>query len=181
MARVILVTGGCRSGKSAFAEQLALSCPGKRRYIATCHVFDEEMAERVRRHKERRKADGWVTLEEECDLAGALALCPAGSSVLVDCLTLWINNLMYRAETENRVFDEDAMNRACDRLEQQLRTMEGTVVFVLNEVGLGVVPENALARRFRDCSGRCGQRIAALAGEVWLTVCGIPVKVKGEK
>ena len=118
MARVILVTGGCRSGKSAFAEQLALSCPGERRYIATCHVFDEEMAERVRRHKERRKADGWVTLEEECDLAGALALCPAGSAVLVDCLTLWINNLMYRAETENRVFDEDAMNRACDRLER---------------------------------------------------------------
>lgn len=179
MAKVILVTGGCRSGKSAFAERLALSHPGEHRYIATCHVFDEEMAERVRRHRARRSADGWVTVEEEYELAEALAKCPPESTVLVDCLTLWINNLMYRAERRNELFDEDAMAEECRHLEKSLAAMKGTVIFVLNEVGLGVVPENALSRRFRDCSGRCGQMIAALADEVYWTVCGIPAKLKG--
>lgn len=179
MAKVILVTGGCRSGKSAFAEQLAKSHSGALRYIATCHVFDGEMAERVRRHRERRSADGWVTIEEEYELTEALEQCPPGSSVLVDCLTLWINNLMFRAEQEGCVFGERMMTSECARLERQLDSMEGTVVFVLNEVGMGIVPENAQARRFRDCSGRCGQLIAALADEVYWVVCGIPSKLKG--
>lgn len=179
MAKVILVTGGCRSGKSAFAEQLARSHSGGLRYIATCHVFDEEMAERVRRHRDRRSGEGWVTIEEEYELVDVLAQCPPGSSVLIDCLTFWINNLMFRAEREGREFGEQAMVSECLRLNRQLASMDGTVVLVLSEVGMGIVPENALARRFRDCSGRCGQLIAALADEVYWVVCGIPSKLKG--
>ena len=179
MAKVILVTGGCRSGKSEFAERLALSCSKVRRYIATCPVCDEEMAGRVRRHRERRRADGWETIEEPCELSEVLRQSPPESVVLVDCLTLWISNLMVRAEERGDVFDESAAEQESRRLERTLSDVRATVIFVLNEVGMGVVPENALARRFRDCSGRCGQVIAGFADEVYFLVCGIPMKVKG--
>ena len=168
MAKVILVTGGCRSGKSQFAEHLALSASEIRRYIATCPVCDGEMAERVRRHRERRSADGWVTIEEPLHLTEALKQCPPGSAVLVDCLTLWISNWMFEAEKQGKCLDEAATEQECLRLQQTLKAMPATVVFVQNEVGMGVVPENALARRFRDCSGRCGQIVAGFADEVYL-------------
>ncbi len=179
MADVILVTGGCRSGKSAFAEQLVREAePEKRFYIATCPVFDSEMEERVRLHRERRAADHWTTVEEETDLVFALNRCGSGA-VLVDCLTLWISNLIYAAEQKNTVFTEGEMRLECERLQTACASFDGTVVFVMNEVGLGIVPENELSRRFRDCSGRCGQMMASFANRVYLTVCGIPMKLKG--
>lgn len=180
MAEVILVTGGCRSGKSAFAEKLVREADSENRfYIATCPVVDAEMAERVRRHQERRAADRWITIEEETDLVSALRRCTAGSAVLVDCLTLWISNLMYAADQKNRLFGEDEMRAECERFQAACAAFDGTIVLVLNEVGLGIVPENEIARRFRDCSGRCGQMIASFADRVYLTVCGIPMKLKG--
>ncbi|MGU3536921.1 bifunctional adenosylcobinamide kinase/adenosylcobinamide-phosphate guanylyltransferase [Methylobacterium sp. A54F] len=164
--RLTLVLGGARSGKSAYAEALIERAPAPWLYLATAEIWDDEMAERVRLHRERRRA-GWETRDVPRDLAGALAAAPG--PVLVDCLTLWLTNVMLAegdvpAETE-------ALCAAC-------RVARGPVVLVSNEVGLGIVPENALARRFRDAAGRLHQRLAAEADRVVLTVAGLPLTVK---
>ena len=177
MSRIILVTGGARSGKSVFAEKCTSEYAGKRAYIATAHIFDEEMAQRVKLHRDRRDGDGWVTIEEEYDLNAALkqAQEQKAGAVLVDCLTIWINNLMFR----NAAFSEAEMVAETEKLIGSLKVFPGLAVLVINEVGQGIVPENAQARLFRDCSGRCGQLIAAVADEVFYCVCGIPWKIKG--
>ena len=177
MNKIILVTGGARSGKSVFAEKCTLDHAGKRIYIATAHIFDEEMARRVKLHRERRAGEGWSTIEEEYDLNAALKLAQEqqAEAVLVDCLTIWINNLMFR----NANFTEAEMRLKTEKLIGSLKAFPGLAVLVISEVGQGIVPENAQARLFRDCSGRCGQMIAAAADEVWYCVCGIPWKIKG--
>ena len=175
--KIILVTGGARSGKSVFAENCTAPWQGKRAYIATAHVTDEEMAQRVKLHQERRTAGGWFNIEEEYDLAGALRRAEEHGvqAVLVDCLTVWIGNLMFRCAD----FSEADMRRETEKLTAALKAFPGLAVLVISEVGMSIVPENELARRFRDCSGRCGQLIAAAADEVWYCVCGIPMKIKG--
>ena len=177
MNRIILVTGGARSGKSVFAENLTAAFAGRRAYIATAPVTDGEMAQRVKAHWERRAGNGWSNIEEQCDLVSALRRAEElhAEAVLVDCLTLWISNLMFRSGS----FSEADMCAETEKLTAALKTFPGTAVLVISEVGQGIVPENALARRFRDCSGRCGQMIAADADEVWYCVCGIPMKIKG--
>ena len=178
--KIVLVIGGARSGKSHFSEELVLRAEGTPFYIATAPVLDSEMAERVRLHQERRAAANWVTIEEERNLVNAIRLAAAeeAGAVLIDCLTLWINNLFFRAEQEKREFGEAEMAAECDRLIPELRAFPGIVVAVLNEVGMGIVPESPLARRFRDCSGRCGQKIAAAADALYFTVCGIAQRIK---
>ncbi len=176
MANIILVTGGARGGKSAYAESLAGSFPGPRAYIATAPVFDEEMAKRVARHQQQRKNDGWDTIEEEIDLFGAIQKAAAYDTILVDCLTLWINNLLYR----NKRISEDDMSAKCARLKKVCAEFDGNIIFVINEVGMGIVPENPLARAFRDLSGRCSQNIAKFANKVVLVSCGIPLILKDE-
>lgn len=168
---LVLVTGGARSGKSSFAEERVLRSASKPFYIATCPVLDEEMRKRIERHQQLRARKGFTTIEEELDLAGALqkAMETGADGILVDCLTLWINNLLYH----DPGFDETKMRRTVETLLVTLKKFPGTVVLVINEVGLGLVPENALGRTFRDCSGRCSQMIAAAAQEVWFCVCGI--------
>lgn len=177
MNRIILVTGGARSGKSVFAEKCTSEYAGKRAYIATAHIFDEEMERRVKLHRERRAGEGWFTIEEEYDLSAALkrAQEQKAEAVLVDCLTIWINNLMFR----NPDFTEEGMRRETEKLIGSLKSFPGLAVLVISEVGQGIVPDNAPARLFRDCSGRCGQLVAAAADEVWYCVCGIPWKIKG--
>ncbi|MBO4632666.1 MAG: bifunctional adenosylcobinamide kinase/adenosylcobinamide-phosphate guanylyltransferase [Lentisphaeria bacterium] len=177
MNKIILVTGGARSGKSVFAEKCTADYTGNRVYIATAHIMDEEMKQRVKLHQERRAGNGWFNIEEEYDIASALKQAERqhAGAALVDCLTVWINNLMFRDES----FNEKGMIRETDRLLTALKHFPGLTVLVLNEVGQGIVPENASARIFRDCSGRCGQMIAAAADEVWYCVCGIPMKIKG--
>ena len=174
---IVLVTGGARSGKSAFAENLVRSYGGRRVYVATAPVCDAEMAERVRLHRERRAADGWTTIEEQVDLPQALrqAASEGATAVLIDCLTLWINNLLYHDAS----LDEAGFAERCRELLTTLRALPLSCVMVLSEVGLGMVPENALARRFRDLSGLCAQMVASEADEVFLVVAGIPVKIKG--
>lgn len=176
MAKLILVTGGARSGKSTFSESLTDPFTGKRFYIATAPVLDPEMEYRVKLHQERRRGNGWTTIEEETNLISAVdrAQEEGAEAILVDCLTLWINNLLYR----NPEFREADMARETADFLQRIHSFPGTVVLVLNEVGMGIVPENELSRNFRDCSGRCGQCIAREADEVWLCVCGIPMKIK---
>lgn len=178
MARIMLITGGCRSGKSAYAQQMAESLPAKRLYVATAPVTDEEMRQRIERHKLARRDRGWETVEEQIDLVGVFERHREHHVVLVDCVTLWVNNLMYRAEQESRELDEADVAKQCEAMLDAVEACPGTAIFVTNEVGLGVVPENATARRYRDLIGRANQVIGARADTVTLVCCGIPLHLK---
>ncbi|MCE5263597.1 MAG: bifunctional adenosylcobinamide kinase/adenosylcobinamide-phosphate guanylyltransferase [Deltaproteobacteria bacterium] len=179
MAEIILITGGSRSGKSACAQKMAEARPGPRAYVATCPVIDPEMAERVRKHREARVGKGWETIEETVDLAGVIGRARGYRLLLVDCLTLWINNLLYEAEQRGERFMEQEAAERCRELIDAARACPGTVIFVTNEVGMGIVPGNETARRFRDAAGRCNQEMAAAAEKVTLVVSGIPLEIKG--
>jgi adenosylcobinamide kinase / adenosylcobinamide-phosphate guanylyltransferase len=165
-----LVLGGARSGKSRYAEQVAMSSRPPWIYLATAESFDDEMATRIAQHKDRRSQD-WLTIDAPLDLAGALAVIPRSATVLIDCLTLWLSNLMLA---------ERDIDAEIERLEAAMLAHEAPLVLVSNEVGFGIVPDNALARRFRDFQGLLNQRIAARAGRVVLVVAGLPMIVKGQ-
>jgi adenosylcobinamide kinase / adenosylcobinamide-phosphate guanylyltransferase len=167
-AKLTLILGGARSGKSRYAERLIETFPPPWIYIATAEAEDAEMAERIADHKARRGAQ-WQTVEASRALAEALAAAPPGAAVLIDCLTLWLSNLMASGS------DIDASTRA---LKEVLAKRTGPTVMVSNEVGLGIVPDNALARRFRDLQGRLNQDLAAEALRVVMMVAGLPVPVK---
>ena len=163
-----LVLGGMRSGKSEYAERL-IEAHGPGVYIATAQVLDTEMAERVRRHRERR-GDSWATVEEPLDLAETLGAHGAtGRAVLIDCLTLWLSNLL--AAGRDAEVETAALAAALARLLVP-------VVMVSNEVGLGIVPDNALARVFADAAGRLNQAMAAAADRVVLVSAGLPLVLK---
>jgi adenosylcobinamide kinase/adenosylcobinamide-phosphate guanylyltransferase len=138
-------------------------------YVATAEPFDDEMTARITGHRERRGRD-WRTIETPLDLAGAISSAPASSTILVDCLTLWLSNLMFK---------ERDIDTEIERLEAAMIARKAPIVLVSNEVGFGIVPDNAQARRFRDLQGRLNQRIAARAGRVVLVVAGLPMFVKG--
>jgi adenosylcobinamide kinase/adenosylcobinamide-phosphate guanylyltransferase len=174
-----LVTGGCRSGKSRHAQNLAEAVPagrrgrrGRRCYIATCVPLDEEMAQRVARHQADRGPE-WRTVEQPIAVARAIEAHSAEASViLVDCLTLWISNLMGAGN------DMDAVVAAAQELAEAVGRSACPVILVTNEVGAGIVPENALARRYRDAAGLVNQILAAACDRVVWTVAGIPVQIK---
>ncbi|WBL33323.1 bifunctional adenosylcobinamide kinase/adenosylcobinamide-phosphate guanylyltransferase [Sinirhodobacter sp. HNIBRBA609] len=167
MTRIILVTGGARSGKSCIAEERTLAFGRPASYIATAQAFDTEMEKRIATHQERRGAE-WVTHAEPLDLVGALNL-TEGQPRLVDCLTLWLTNLMLGGH------DWQLAGR---ELVSALPRQASPVVLVTNEIGAGIVPENKLARDFRDAAGLLNQWVAAVADEVTLAVAGLPLKVK---
>lgn len=170
ISRSVLVLGGARSGKSAFAERLAGESGLARHYLATGRSWDEEMRERILRHQVDR-GEGWITHEEPVELVSRLAaLDDPGKVILVDCLTLWVTNLMM----ENR-----EMAAAFAALAAFLPKALARVVLVSNEVGLGIVPENRMAREFRDHAGRLHQAVAANASEVYFVAAGLPLKMKG--
>lgn len=166
---LVLVLGGARSGKSRHAEALCARSGLEPVYLATATAGDAEMAARIERHRRERGA-GWTTVEEPLELAAALARWRSPQRiVLVECLTLWLSNLMGA---------ERPVEPAVDAVLAELDSDRGPVVLVSNEVGLGVVPMNALARRFVDDAGRLHQRLAARAEHVVLLVAGLPVVVK---
>jgi len=181
MAEIILITGGARSGKSSFAETRAEETGRSLLYIATCPLIDAEMEDRIRRHRERRAARGWKTVEEPVDVAGALLKNGEGQTTVVDCLTLWINNLMYEAQRREESFTEENIVFHCRQLILACQEINGTVLFVSNEVGMGIVPDNETARRYRDIAGRCNQEMAAAAKEVVLLISGIPLVLKDDR
>lgn len=166
--RLTFVLGGARSGKSRHAETLVEACPPPWTYIATAQSFDDEMHERILEHRKRRGTD-WQTAEAPIELAEALSTVPAGAPVLIDCLTLWMSNLLLA----ERDIEAEIL-----RLVDRLRKPTGPWIVVSNEVGLGIVPDNALARRFRDAAGRLNQLVAAEADNVVFMVAGLPMKVK---
>jgi adenosylcobinamide kinase/adenosylcobinamide-phosphate guanylyltransferase len=167
LARVTLVLGGARCGKSRFAEQLLERHDGRRVYLATAEALDSEMAERIRRHRERR-GSAWQTVEAPLDLPGALAAAGDGA-VLVDCLTLWLSNLMSAGRD---------LAAATAALLDTVARRSAPTVLVSNEVGWGIVPDNALARSFRDAAGLMHQAVAAAADRVVLMVAGLPLLLK---
>ncbi len=164
-----VVTGGARSGKSRFAESLVRSTGRPKVYIATAQAWDDEMRDRIAQHRADRGHD-WQTVEAPRDLAATLAHIPADACVLVDCATLWLTNqLLADADLET---ESDALLHA-------VSACAAPVVVVTNEVGWGIVPDNALARKFRDAQGRLNQRMAAKAGLVVAVMAGLPLVLKG--
>lgn len=177
MSRTIFITGGARSGKSAFAEKLALASGGPLGYLATAQTLDSEMDERVKLHRERR-GEVWQTIEEPLHLSQGLARCDGLYRViLVDCITLWLSNLMFKYEEAGEDI-EARITEDLHRLKTTLHGMVTPVIIVSNEVGMGIVPENDLARLFRDIAGRANQTLAAAADEVHAVISGIPLKLK---
>lgn len=167
---ITFILGGARSGKSSRAQALAEATGPKRCYIATAQAFDDEMKHRIAVHQAER-GDGWTTLEAPLELTDALAVAgKSGDIVLIDCLTLWLSNLMHH---ERDIAEETS------RLVAALKACPVPVIVVSNEVGLSIVPENPLARAFRDAQGRLNQDIAAAADIVELVAAGLPLKLKG--
>lgn len=170
MKRIILITGGSRSGKSSYAEQLALELSDAPVYLATARIWDEEFRERVRRHQERRGPQ-WTNIEEEKQLSRHDL---AGRVVLVDCLTLWCTNFFFDLESDvDRALAE--AKAELDRFTAQ----DATFILVTNEIGMGGTSDNEVQRKFTDLQGWMNQYTASIADEVVLMVCGIPVKIKG--
>ena len=168
MAMSILVTGGARSGKSRYAEQRTRELGSAPVYIATAEAFDAEMADRIAQHQKRRGPE-WQTINAPLDLSQALREADGRGPCLVDCLTIWLNNLM---------FHERDIAAATQALISVIHKRVDPVILVTNEVGSGIVPENALARRFRDEAGRMNQTMAAAVDEVYVSISGIPLKLK---
>ena len=172
-----LVIGGARSGKSRHAEALARGTGLERVYLATATAWDDEMRERIALHRAARAADGWLTVEEPLALAEALRREAApGRVVLVDCLTLWLTNVMLGAAPEAA---RETVEAAEATLVAAVTALAGPAIFVSNEVGWGIVPDNRLARDFRDAQGRLNQRMAETCGRVILVAAGLPLVLKG--
>ena len=173
MARIVYITGGARSGKSSYAQKRAEEHDGSLLYVATAEVRDDEMADRVEKHQLAR-GDRWQSLEEPVALAEKVPAAAGNcSAVLVDCLTLWLSNLL-----EIHGEDHGKTTEVAAELLRALGELNGTIYIVSNEVGSGIVPENRLARVFRDLAGQVNQQFAEAADEAWLVVSGMPLKLK---
>ncbi len=177
MGKVILVSGGARSGKSAFALKLASeSSYAEKLFIATAVVFDNEMSERVQKHKQERGSE-WKTIESPYELPKTVENLPSKTVAVVDCLSVWLGNVWYKYGD-----DEDTLSLHIDYLHKSIQNWKtensGEIILVTNEVGCGIIPPDAATRRYRDWAGRLNQHIGKIASEVFLCVCGIPMKIK---
>ncbi len=176
-SRIIFITGGARSGKSSLALKPASLYTGKKAYIATAEPLDSEMCERIDLHK-RQRGSGWHVIEEPLNIPDVIRkLMGEYPLIVLDCLTLWVSNLLTGQYEE--MFIETEFQRLIKTLESFKMTPGSQLIIVSNEVGLGIVPDNALARRFRDKAGILNQMVVELADEVYLAVSGIPLRIKG--
>ncbi len=168
MAKITLITGGARSGKSSTALKLSLQYPKERTFIATAVAFDDDMQNRIRKHREER-ADMFKTIEEPIKLSNAIQSAADSTNIcIVDCLTMWCNNIMHYNKPDET-----------DKLLSTIKNPKFDMILVTNEVGMGIVPNNKLSRDYRDLLGTLNQKIAELADNVILMVSGIPVYIKG--
>lgn len=181
MGHLTLVTGGSRSGKSAYALELAesLAPAGERIFLATAPLLDDEMTQRVRRHQQERDGRGWSTIEEPLNAHDAIAAADGKAVILLDCLTLWVNNRLFHASQNGCECSEDSIRAASEELLAACRARPGPSILVTNEVGFSIVPENPLARLYRDLVGRCNQTVARSADSVVLLCCGCLLPLKG--
>ncbi|MBI05278.1 MAG: bifunctional adenosylcobinamide kinase/adenosylcobinamide-phosphate guanylyltransferase [Pelagibacteraceae bacterium] len=164
------VIGGASSGKSLYAEELVMELPGAPIYLATAQAFDDEMEDKIASHR-RRRGDDWTTIEEPYDLPDAISENGVSNTVLlVDCLTLWLSNL---------IFLERDISKESDDLIEAISKVKGCIVLVSNEVGLGLVPDNQVGRHFRDLQGTLNQKVAAAADRVVFIAAGLPLTLKG--
>ncbi|WP_010248166.1 bifunctional adenosylcobinamide kinase/adenosylcobinamide-phosphate guanylyltransferase [Acetivibrio cellulolyticus] len=185
MGRLVVVTGGARSGKSTFAEMLAKDCKCDVVYIATSIPFDDEMKARIKKHIEQRPKN-WKTVEAYKDIDKHLAKEKSDSVVfLLDCITIMITNIMLEASidwdgaSDNEIdYVEDSVKVQIEKVLKAVKEKDAIFILVTNEIGMGIVPENKLSRIFRDIAGRINQILASAADEVYLCVSGIPVKIK---
>lgn len=169
LPKLTLVIGGARSGKSSFAETLVIESHLPRRYIATAQAWDAEMRDRIAQHREQRD-EHWLTIEAPMDLAGALHAAKPDEAILVDCATLWLSN---------QLLSDADLAEAATELQAALAACPAKIVVVSNEVGWSIVPENALARRFRDAQGRLNQSLGKQADLVVAVMAGFPIVLKG--
>ncbi len=171
MGKCILIIGGAKSGKSSYALNICKGLGKKHIFLATAQPIDEEMKEKIRRHKKER-GHGWLTVEEPVYIIDKIKeLDKEDTIILLDCLTLWVNNLfIYHADLEDEI----------NRLIHTLSSLKGTIVIVSNEVSMGIVPSDKLSRRYRELLGYANQQIARLADKVILMVAGIPVAIKSD-
>lgn len=175
MAKIIFILGGARSGKSTFALELVKKDKKKVAFIATCQPLDKEMAQRIKFHKKIRPGD-WQTFEEPYKVSGLLhKIGTKFEVILIDCLTLLMSNLMLKG------LKEDAITQEVNNILSALNKIKVKAIIVSNEVGLGIVPQNKLARDFRDISGKINQAVVRKSDEVFFMVSGIPTKIKGRK
>ncbi|MBZ4688196.1 MAG: adenosylcobinamide kinase / adenosylcobinamide-phosphate guanylyltransferase [Clostridia bacterium] len=177
---LVLITGGCRSGKSEYAEKLAEELAGRVTYLATSVVGDEEFAVRVRKHQERRPAH-WVTVEEPLEIETVLKEGHEEDVILIDSLSGWLTNLMYQDGFENWQWDESKEKETLERVQRFVETAKRTnarVLVVSDEVGFGLVPPYPEGRAFRDLNGKANQIIAKAADKVFFVVAGIPMEIK---
>jgi len=173
-AKLILITGGARSGKSRFAQKLADGIKGRKVFLATAQAWDEEMESRIEMHRKERPS-GWDTIEEAQYLTSAIKNCEGRYEVvLIDCLTMWISNLL-----AHNSFNQSDILKEVKTLLTNCKAIPSTVIIISNEVGWGIVPANRLSRLFRDIVGKAHQEIASIADEVYLVAAGIPLKLKG--
>lgn len=172
MGHLIFIIGGARSGKSAYAIEVGSKIPGRKAFIATSEAFDEEMRERIVMHRKNRPVD-WETIEEPIAINNVLQKIDGLYNVIiVDCLTLWLSNLL------GKDVDREHISEEIELLVAAIKAVSYTAIIVSNEVGQGVVPENKMARVFRDMSGLMNRKVACVADEVYLVTCGIPLKIK---
>ena len=183
---IILCSGGARSGKSEFAEQLALSLKGRKAYVATGQAFDDEMKDRIKKHQLRRGKE-WITFEIPLYLhKNWVQIKNVSDVILIDCLTMFTSNHVFAHGDINS--QEDA-NRIESIILEELRLLlqeinnsnDKTVIFVTNEIGLGIVPENKLARYFRDITGRVNREVASAANKMYLTISGVTIELKSQE
>ena len=172
----ILITGGARSGKSRFAQELALEAGGRVLFVATAEAKDEDMRRRIEAHR-RSRPEGWETLEVPLGINGTFSRRAEGAEiVVVDCITMLVANIMLQSQGETAA--EEMALKEVNALVSKVAAMEATFIIVTNEVGLGLVPDNELGRRYRDCLGGANQLLAYCADEVYLMVAGIPLRLK---
>ena len=185
-SQIILCSGGARSGKSEFAERLALATKGLKAYVATGQAFDEEMVDRIKKHQERR-GEIWNNFEVPLHLADEWEnISKSADVILIDCLTMFTTNHMMAygsirgQEDANRL--EQTILSELDTLLDSIQSCEGkTVIFVTNEIGLGIVPDNKLARYFRDIAGRVNRAVASVADKLYLTISGVTIELKSQE
>ncbi len=175
MASITLITGGCRSGKSDFAREYAESLEGEHHFIATCPIYDKDMKSRIEDHQKNRDEKIWQTTEELTNLKKVLTSFNNNEVILVDCITLWISNLTYKKHNLHEYDIEPVITELLVALD----TLDLELIFVTNEVGMGLVPSDVLSRQYRDMVGKVNQLIAKVSDHVYFVRCGIPIMIKG--